>query len=180
MQKHKVLRLPGVDPLLKHKTHARPPSLSVGIAKKSVSCETSSTFHTLKQKNRQFRTSFSYKAIFTKLKNVCFLRRIRQFSSTSQNAVPATTFDTVSCFRSPDTAIHQNSNCATSQNAAPATRKRHGNIDRLPKYCACHAKRKRHPNACHKTPQNHAIGEEIHIQQMILSKFCERRPTAEN
>ena len=88
-------------------------------------------------------------------------------------------------FARPDTAIHQNSHGATSQNsalatklqnaqaqsAAPATRKRHGNIDRVPNYCACHATRKHHHNACHKTAQNHAICEEIGLLQIILSYF---------
>ena len=65
---------------------------------------------------------------------VGILRRFCHFSSTSQIAVPATTFDTVSSLRRPDTAIHQNSTCATSQNAAPTTNcKTHKhNVLRLP------------------------------------------------
>ena len=40
----------------------------------------------------------------------------------SQNAAPATTFYTLSCLCSPDTAIHENSTFATSPNAAPGTK----------------------------------------------------------
>ena len=100
-------------------------------------------------KNRRFYASFSYKAIFTKLQKYYFLRGFRNFSGQSQNAAPATTFDTVSCLRSPDTAIHGKSTLDTSQNAAPATqvqnaalqsaapatRKRRACIDTRPKYC---------------------------------------------
>ena len=97
-----------------------------------------------------------------------------------------------SCLHSPDTAIHQNSHCAKSQNAAPATklqkaqaqsvapatRKRYGNIDRLPKYRACHATRKHHRNACHKTAQNtwYLRGNPTPADHFVA--FCERRPTA--
>ena len=113
--------------------------------------------------------------------HACFHSSERMiFATLSQNAVRVTTVGTVSCLRSPDIAIHQNSHCTTSQNAAPAkklqnaqaqsaapaTRRRHAKIDTLLKYCACHATRKRHPKE-----QNHAICEEIQLQQMILSHF---------
>ena len=71
----------------------------------------------------------------------------RHFSRHSKNAAPAMAFDTVSCLRSPDTAIREKSTFATSPNAAPATRlqnaaaqsaapatiKRHASIDALPR-----------------------------------------------
>ena len=60
---------------------------------------------------------------------------------------------------------------AQAQSVAPATRKRHGNIDRLPKYCAWHAARNHHRNARHKTAQNNTNCEEIQLQQLILSHF---------
>ena len=120
-----------------------------------ASCETSSSFHTSETKNRRFYASFSYQVIFTKLQNYYFLRGFSNFARQSPNAAPATTFDTVSSLRSPDTAIHGKSILDTSQNAAPATqmqnatlqsaapatRKRHACIDTRPKYCACHATR---------------------------------------
>ena len=145
----KVLRLP-------RKTRKRPPTLRLWSVKTSISCETSSNFHTLETKNRRFYASFSYKTIFTNLQNHYFLRGFRKFSRQSPNAAPATTFDTVSRSRCPDTAIHRKSILATSQNAAPATQmqnaalqstapatqKWHADIDTSLKYCACHAKRK--------------------------------------
>ena len=61
----------------------------------------------IETKNRRFYASFSYKAIFTKLQKYYFLRGFHNFSRQSQNAAPATTFDTVSCLRSPDIAIYE-------------------------------------------------------------------------
>ena len=124
--------------------------------------------------------------------------RTYDFCDASTKCCPVTTFGTVSCLGSPDIAIHQTSHCTTSQNAAPAkklqnaqahsaapaTRRRRAKIDTLLKYCACHATRKRHPKE-----QNHAICEEIQLQQMILSHFVngtaitqyfEQRRTAAN
>ncbi len=109
--------------------------------------------------------------------------KLHHFSRRSQNAAPATTFDTVSSLRSPD---HENSTLATSpnaasvtkiddaaaQSAAPATKNRRANWDTLLKYCACHAKRKRHRNACHKTRHNHASCDEIDLQEIILAHFA--------
>ena len=106
-------------------------------------------FARFEAENRRSPASFSYKRIFTQTQKVGFLRSFRHFSGHSQNAAPATTFDT-----SPATAIQQNSIFAMSQNAAPATRvdnataqsaapakrKRHNNSDTLLKYRACHAK----------------------------------------
>ena len=144
----KVLRLP-------HKTRKCPPTLRLWRLKTSISCETSSNFHTFETKNRRFYESFSYnKAIFTKLQNYDFLRGFRNFSRQSPNAAPARTFDTVSCSRSPANAIHGKSTLNASQNAAPATQmqnatlqsaapatqKWHADIDTPLKYCACHSK----------------------------------------
>ena len=42
--------------------------------------------------------------------------------------------------------------------------------------CACHAKRKRNLNACHKTQQKRAICEKIDLQHVIQITLCERRP----
>ena len=151
----KVLRLP-------RKTRKWPPILWVWNVKTSISCETSSNFHTFETKNRRFYASFSYKPIFTKLQKFYFLRGFRKFSRQSPNAAPATTFDTASCSRSPANAIHEKNTFNTSQNAAPATqmqnatlqsaapatRKRHACIDTLPKYCACHAKRENDLPSC--------------------------------
>ncbi len=61
---------------------------------------------------------------------------------------------------------------AAAQSAAPVTRKRRASIQTLLKYFACHAKRTRYLHACHETQQDHVIGEEIDLQQMILSKFA--------
>ena len=63
-----------------------------------------------------------------------------------------------------------------STKCCASTRKRHGSIDTLPKYCAGQATRKRHPNACHKTPQGNSIYEEIQPQQVILSHFVSAAP----
>ena len=143
----KVLRLP-------RKTRKWPPILWVWSVKTSISCETSSNFHTFETKNRRFYASFSYKPIFTKLQKYYFLRGFRKFSRQSPNAAPATTFDAASCSRSPANAIHEKSTFNTSQNAAPATQmqnatlqsaapatpKWYADIDTPLKYCTCHAK----------------------------------------
>ena len=145
----KVLRLP-------RKTRKCPPTLWLWSAKTSISCETSSNFHTFETKNRRFYASFSYKPIFTKLQKYYFLQGFRNFSSQSPNAAPATSFATASCSHSPANAIHEKNTFNTSQNAAPATQmqnaalqstapatqKWHADIDTSLKYCACHAKRK--------------------------------------
>ena len=130
--------------------------------KTSISCKTSSNFHTFETKNRRFYASFSYKPIFTNLQKYDILRGFRNFSRQSQNAAPATIFATVSCLRSPDNAMHEKSTLDTPQNAAPATlvqnatlqsaaparRKRHACIDKLAKYCACDAKRENDLPSC--------------------------------
>ena len=125
----KVLRLP-------RKTRKWPPTLRLWSVKTSISCETSSNSHTFVTKNRRFFASFSYNPIFTKLQKYYFLRGFRKFSRQSPNAAPATTFDTVSCSRSPANAIHEKSTFSTSQNAAC-----HANAKRyIAECCACHAK----------------------------------------
>ena len=145
----KELRLP-------RKTRKCPPTLILWRVKTSISCETSSNFHTFKTKNRRFYASFSYKAIFTKLQNYDFLRGFRNFSRQSPNAAPARTFNTVSRLHYPDTASHGKSSLNASQNAAPATQMQNATLQSAApatqkwladiatplKYCACYAKRK--------------------------------------
>ena len=116
-----------------------------------------------------------------------FLRRFRHFSSNSQNAPRAMTFDTLCrvCAALPlrftktaSSPCHKKC-CACqdiAQSAVPAKRKRRAGIDTLLKYCACHAKRKRNLNACHKTQQKHAICEKIDLQHVIQITLCERCP----
>ena len=130
--------------------------------------------------NWQFSYNYFYKA-----QKIWFLRRFRQFSRHSQNAALATTFDTASCLRSPDIALHEDSSFATFPNAAPATKiddaaaqsaatatkNRHANWDTLLNYCACRAKRTHNRNPCYKTQENNAISDEIDLQEMILSHF---------
>ena len=113
------------------------------------------------------------KLYFYTAKTYYFWEGSRCFSSNSQNAAPGTIFcsDNVSCSRSPDTAIHQNSTFATWQHAAPATRKRHASIDTLLKYCACRAER-----TSIKTQQKQVICQKIDLQHVILITLCERRP----
>ena len=72
-------------------------AIRVRNSKTSISWETCSTFDTLKLK-------------------------IDDFLRQSQNAAPATTFDTVTRSRSLANAISQNCTFGTSQSAAPATR----------------------------------------------------------
>ena len=85
-------------------------------------------FSRFEAENRRFPASFSYKAILQSSKSMIFA--MRHFSSNSRNAVPAATFDTVSCLRSPDTAIHQNIHRDKSQNAAPATKLQNAHAQR--------------------------------------------------
>ena len=131
-QKHKVLPLPpGNDTLRLTRFPSTAPATQNAHATSQLERLKHQKKHFVRDflhfshfegENRRFRPSFSYKAIFTELQKYDFLRRFRHFSSTSQNAVPATTFNTLSRLRSPDIAIHHNSHCATSQNAAPVTK----------------------------------------------------------
>ena len=106
----------------------------------------------------------------------------RHFSRKSHSAAAATLFDTVLCLRSPAIVIHDNSTFATSQNAAPAMRLQGAAAHEkttLPKYCACHAKRKRHRNVSisQNATKTRYICEEMDLEHVIVSTFSVRRPT---
>ena len=160
--RHKMLRLPRKCKMHEQKVLRLPRENDTLIFTRLESIAPATSFHTFETKNRRFYASFSYTAIFTKLQKYDFLRGFRNFSRQSPNGAPATTFDTVSCLRSPDTAIHGKSTLDTSQNAAPATqmqnaalqsaapatRKRHACVGTRPKYCACSAKRENDLPSC--------------------------------
>ena len=65
---------------------------------------------------------------------------------------------------------------AALQSAAPARRKRHACIDTLPKYCACHAKRKNDLPSCEfqapKTTISCETSSTFHILKDMIMAHC--------
>ena len=88
--------------------------------------------------NRRFRASFSYKAIFTKLKKYDFCEASATFQDNHQILrLPRYLQYLMSRLDVTAIAIRGNSTFATSQNAAPATTSRKATCT---KCCACHEK----------------------------------------
>ena len=168
MQEQKVSRLPRENNArILTRCHTKRENLSLWdfeASKRAFRARLPRLFTRLKLRIDDFFCEFFlyFKAIFTKLQIYSFLRGFRKFSRQSPNAAPAKTFDTASCLRSPDNAIHEKKHfghaakcCAweqvrndTLRSFAPAMRKRHACIDAIPKYCACHAKHKNDLPAC--------------------------------
>ena len=132
-----------------------------------MSCETSSSFDTLKLKIDGLLRVFLLKLFLQSSKNVIFAKLPPLFKALTK-CCPCHEFWHCVIFAQPWHCDSWNSTVATSPNAAPATKiddpaaqsaapatnNRHANWDTLVKYCACHARRKRNRNACHKTQQN--------------------------
>ena len=104
--------------------------------------------------NRRFRASFAYKAIFTELKKYNFCEASATFQDNHQilrlprylqqchvcTSLPVRFVEIAPSPRDKMLRLPQHREKATSQSAAPATKKQRACIDTLPKYCARHAK----------------------------------------
>ena len=128
-----------------------------------MSCETSSSFDTLKLKIDDFPPGFSFKTISTQLKKYDSSEASGTFQGTYKMlplprlstlchvcaALTQRFTETASSSRHKMLRLPRICICAAAQ-SAPVTRKRHASIQTLLKYCACHAKRTRYLHACHK------------------------------